>query len=189
MRFTRSCSKQRSHRSPHLISAELNWTADRVQLCQLSPVHFNWDKMRWEEMRRCDVNITLTSFFLNDFQNCASSLHYWWESTATSQLQPGWNLQQTDIIWFHYNFGPGFIIPSIYGYKRIQKPVPLKYGKLATNLWIYGYFYSIQSKAACMSLSHLIWTRTEQGLSIVEDFQSQEADSVQCGSDEVDERF
>jgi len=54
-------------------------------------------------------------------------------------------------------FCPGFIIPSIYGYKRIQKPVPLKYGKLATNLWIYGYFYSIQSKAACMSLisSHL----------------------------------
>ena len=34
-----------------------------------------------------------------------------------------------------------FIIPSIYGYKRIRNRVPLKYGKLATKYpWIYRYF-------------------------------------------------
>ena len=39
------------------------------------------------------------------------------------------------------NTGPGFIIPSIYGYERIRNAVTLKYGKLATKYpWMYEYF-------------------------------------------------
>jgi len=44
--------------------------------------------------------------------------------------------------------GPGFIIPSIYGYERTRRPVPLKYGKLAAKYpWIYGYFLQCRTAA------------------------------------------
>jgi len=43
-------------------------------------------------------------------------------------------------------------IPSIYGMQTYTKPVPLKYGELATKYpLIYGYFYSV-----CLSVDHLL---------------------------------
>jgi len=43
------------------------------------------------------------------------------------------------------NVGPGFIIPSTYGYVcSVTEPVPLKCGKLATKYqWIYGFFLQL----------------------------------------------
>jgi len=49
--------------------------------------------------------------------------------------------------WAFSQCGSGFIIASIYGYKRIRitEPVALKYGKLAAKYpSICGYFYSVR---------------------------------------------
>ena len=57
----------------------------------------------------------------------------------------------------HCTVGPGFIIPSIYGYRRrlYAEPVPLKCGKLATKYpWIYGYFFTVYNDSVLMFITH-----------------------------------